>query len=388
MESQYELPYLAHAALEPMNATALVKPDGIEVWCPTQASGLVQADVARAFALPLERVKVHVTYVGGGFGRRGDTDYAFPAVLASKALGVPVQVVWPREEDMRHDSYRPATAVSMQAGLDGDGRITGISIKHSNSSIAARLIPQMFRGGQDPIANFGFTNSPYEFPARRIEHVIRNLPVPVGFWRSVAATYTGFSMESFLDELAHAAGQDPLRFRLGLLKSHPRHVAVLERLAKESGWDTPLPEGRSRGLAMHDYQGTVVGEVAEISLQGQAIAVHKIVAVVDCGAVVNPLDADAQVRGAIVFGLTAAQYGEINIRRGRVEQGNFREYRLLRMAQMPKIEVHFIQNEESHSGLGEPGVPPIAPAMANALFALTGKRVRTLPFSKHGFSLA
>jgi isoquinoline 1-oxidoreductase beta subunit len=195
-------------------------------------------------------------------------------------------------------------------------------------------------------------------------------------------------MESFLDELAHGAGQDPLRFRLGLLKSHPRHVAVLERLAKESGWDTPLPEGRSRGLAMHDYQGTVVGEVAEISLQGQAIAVHKIVAVVDCGAVVNPLDADAQVRGAIVFGLTAAQYGEINIRRGRVEQGNFREYRLLRMAQMPKIEVHFIQNEESHSGLGEPGVPPIAPAMANALFALTGKRVRTLPFSKHGFSLA
>ena len=388
LQAQYELPYLAHAALEPMNATASYKADGIEIWVPTQASGLIQAEVAQAFGLPLERVKVHVTFVGGGFGRRGDVDYAFPAVWASKAVNAPVQVVWSREEDMRHDSYRPATAVRMEAGLDAQGQMTGIAIKHTNSSIAARLVPRMIRNGQDPLGQLGFSNSPYEFPARKLDYVMKNLPVPVGFWRSVAATYTGFAMESFLDTLARSAGQDPLEFRMALLKNHPRHTAVLERLARESQWETPPLAGRARGLALHDYQGTVVGEVVEVSLQGQALKIHRIVAAVDCGLVVNPLSADAQVRGAIVFGLTAALFGEINIASGAVQQGNFREYRVLRMAQMPPIDVHFLPSEVPHNGLGEPGLPPIAPALTNAIFALTGKRIATLPLAKQGYSLA
>ncbi len=388
VQAQYEVPYLAHAALESMNATASFKPDGIEIWVPTQASGLIQAEVAQTFGLPLERVKVHVTFVGGGFGRRGDVDYAFPAVWASKAVHAPVQVVWSREEDMRHDSYRPATAVRMEAGLDAQGQVTGIAMKHANSSIAARLLPRMLRNGQDPLGYFGFSNSPYEFPARKLDYVMKNMPVPVGFWRSVSATYTGFAMESFLDVLARAAGQDPLKFRLALLKNHPRHTAVLERLARESQWGTPPPAGRARGLAMHDYQGTVVGEVAEISLHGQALKIHRVAAVVDCGLVVNPLSAESQVQGAIAFGLTAALFGEINIAGGAVRQSNFRDYRLLRMTEMPPIDVHFLPSEIPSTGLGEPGVPPIAPALTNALFAATGKRVLSLPLASQGYTLA
>jgi isoquinoline 1-oxidoreductase subunit beta len=212
--------------------------------------------------------------------------------------------------------------------------------------------------------------------------------VPVGFWRSVAHTYTAFAMECFMDTLAHAAGQDPVRFRLALLKRHPRHAAVLERLARESGWGTPLAPGQARGLALHEAMGSIVGEVAQVSLQGRALRVQRVVAVVDCGLLVNPVTAEAQIQGGIVFGLTAALHGEINIRAGAVRQGNFGDYRLLRMAQMPAIEVHFMRNGEPHGGLGEPGVPPIAPAVANALFALTGQRVQTLPLSKLGYAAA
>jgi isoquinoline 1-oxidoreductase beta subunit len=388
LQAQYEVPYLAHAALEPLNATASYQADGIEIWVPTQASGLIQAAVSQAFSLPLDRVKVHVTFVGGGFGRRGDVDYAFPAVWASKAVGAPVQVVWSREEDMRHDSYRPAAAVRMEAGLDAQGRVTGIAIKHTSSSIAARLAPAMLRRGPDFLAQMGFADSPYEFPARKLDYVMKNLPVPVGFWRSVASSYTGFAMESFVDALAHAAGQDPIAFRLALLKNHPRHAAVLERLARETQWDTPLPAGQARGLALYDYHGTIAGEVVEVSLRGHALKIHRIVAVVDCGLVVNPLSADAQVRGGIVFGLTAALFGEVNVAGGAVQQGNYRDYPLLRMAQTPPIDVHFISSEVPHNGLGEPGVPPIAPALTNALFALTGKRIATLPLAKQGYSLA
>ncbi|MFI5401103.1 MAG: xanthine dehydrogenase family protein molybdopterin-binding subunit, partial [SAR324 cluster bacterium] len=388
VEAQYEVPYLAHAPLEPMNATASYRQDSIEMWVPTQAAGVVQMELARAFGLPLVRVKVHATFVGGGFGRRGDADYAFPAVWASKALGVPVQVVWSREEDMRHDSYRPATAIRMRAGLDAQGLVTGIWIKHSNSSIAARLLPRMLQGGQDPISHFGFTNSPYEFPARKVEYVMKNLPVPVGFWRSVASTYTGFAMECFVDTLAEAAHQDPIRFRLGLLNKHPRHAAVLERLAVESGWNTPASAGRFRGVALTDSQGSIVGEVVELSLQGSAYHVHRIVAVVDAGLVINPLMAEAQISGGIVFGLTAAQFGKINIKGGKVQQSNYFDYPVLRMAEMPAIEVHFMKNEQPHGGIGEPGVPPIAPALVNALFAATGRRIGRLPLAGEGLRLA
>ncbi len=386
VEEHYEVPYLAHAPLEPMNATATFGPDAIEIWVPTQASGMIQAAVAKAFDRPLPQVKVHNTFTGGGFGRRGDVDYAFPAVLAARAVGAPVQVVWSREEDMRHDSYRPATAIRMTAGLD-QGRVTGIAIKDSNSSIAARLVPQLARIGSDPIGHFGFTQCMYEFPALRVEYVMKNLPVPVGFWRSVASTYTAFAMESFVDTLAYAVGRDAVGFRLELLKNHPRHAAVLERLARECGWGKPLPPGQARGLALHDSQGSIVGQAAEISLAGKALKVHRVVAVVDCGLVVNPTTARAQIEGSIVFALTAALYGEINIEAGRVKQANFPDYRLLRMAQMPEIEVHFMQNEEPHGGVGEPGVPPLAPALTNAIFALTSQRIRTLPLSKHGYRL-
>ena len=388
VDELYEVPYLAHAALEPMNATASYAPNAIEIWVPTQASGLIQAAVAKAFDLPLPQVKVHATFAGGGFGRRGDVDYAFPAVLASRAVGAPVQVVWSREEDMRHDSYRPATAIRMTAGLDSQGRVTGLAIKDSNSSIAARLLPQLARMPSDPIGHFGFTQCMYEFPALRVEYVMKNLPVPVGFWRSVASTYTAFAMESFVDTLAQATAGDAVRYRLDLLKNHPRHAAVLERLAAEAGWGKSLPPGQARGLALHDSQGSIVGEVVEISLAGKDLKVHRVVAVVDCGLVVNPTTAQAQIQGGIVFGLTAALYGEINIEAGRVKQANYLDYRVLRMAQMPDIQVHFMQNEEPHGGVGEPGVPPVAPALTNAICALTGQRIRTLPLSKHGYRLA
>ncbi len=388
VEATFDLPYLAHATLEPMNATAHVKPDGAELWVPTQSPGFVQIAVAELLGLPAPQVKVHVTFVGGGFGRRGGVDYAVEAAAVSKALGGPVKLIWSREEDTQHDFYRPAVAIRMEGGLDAEGRLVGLAIRHAGSSIAARLAPQIVKNGLDPIAQQGFADSPYEVPARKIDYMMTNLPVPVGFWRSVAHTYTGFAMECFMDQLAQAAGQDPVRFRLALLQNHPRHAAVLERVAQEAGWSRPLPKGRARGVALHEAMGSIVGQVAEISLEGQALKVHRVTAVVDCGLVVNPLTAEAQIKGGILFALTAAQYGEVNIDAGRVRQTGFRDYRLVRMREAPEIDVHFMQNSQPHGGIGEPGVPPLAPALVNALSALTGKRIDTLPLARLGYTLA
>ncbi len=388
MEATFEFPYLAHAPMEPMNATAHVTPEGAEIWAPTQAPGAARDAVARFLGLKPAQVRVHVTYLGGGFGRRGEVDFVFRAVQAAKALGVPVQVLWSREEDMRKGVFRPATLVWMRSGLDAAGAPVGMQIKTVNSSIRARIAPQTVQDGLDKGALEGFAETPYAFPARRVDYVMKNLAVPVGFWRSVANTYSGFAMETFLDELAQAAGRDPAQFRLALLTERPRHAAVLEQVARRAAWGTPLPAGHARGLALHQSFGSIVGEVAQVSLQGQEYRVHQVHCVVDCGLVINPDIVVAQMQSGIVYGMTAAQYGEINIESGGVRQGNFPAYPMVKLKQTPRIDVHVMRNEEPHGGVGEPGTPPIAPAIANALFALTGRRVRSLPLSKHGFTLA
>jgi isoquinoline 1-oxidoreductase subunit beta len=389
MEALYEFPYLAHAPMEPMNATAHVTADGVEIWAPTQAPGIARAVVARFLGLAPERVKVHITFLGGGFGRRGEVDFVLRAVQAAKAVGGPVKVLWSREEDMRKGVFRPATLVQVRGGLDGAGKPVALHIKTVNSSIRARIAPQTVKDGLDRGALEGFAETPYGFPARKVDYVMKNLAVPVGFWRSVANTYSGFAMETFVDELARAAGEDPVRFRLALLTHQPRHTALLEQLARMSGWGTAPPAGRARGLALHQSFGSIVGEVAEVSLgAGGQYSVHQVWCVVDCGLVVNPDTVVAQMHSGIVYGLTAAQYGEINIQAGGVKQGNFPDYPMLKLKQTPAIDVHLMRNEEPHGGVGEPGTPPIAPAVANALFALSGKRVRSLPLHKHGFTLA
>jgi isoquinoline 1-oxidoreductase beta subunit len=310
------------------------------------------------------------------------------AVLTAQAVGVPVKVQWSREDDMRHGVFRPATLVQMRGGLDAAGKAVAVQIKTVNSSIRARRVPQAVKNGLDLGALEGFHETPFGFPARRVDYVMKNMAIPVGFWRSVANTYSGYAMESFMDELAHAAGQDAVRFRMDLLGKSPRHAAVLERVARMAGWGTPLPPGRARGAALHQSFGSIVGEVAEVSLRGQEYRVHQVWCAIDCGLVVNPDIVAAQMHSGIVYGLTAAQFGEINIESGGVKQANFPEYPMLKLKQMPAIEVHIMRNEEPHGGVGEPSTPPIAPAVGNALFTLTGKRIRSLPFGKHGFVLA
>ncbi len=387
VQAQFEVPYLAHATMEPMNATAHVTAEGVEIWAPTQSPGRAQTVVAQLLGLKPEQIKVHVTYLGGGYGRRGEQDFVVRAVLTSKAVGAPVKVQYSREDDMRHGTFRPATLVRLESGVDASGKVVGILGKVVNSSIRARTAPQVLKGGLDPTAVQGIADTPYGFPARKFDYVMKNMPVTVGVWRSVASSYSGFVMEAFMDELAHAAGQDPVRFRLALLSAKPRHAAVLEQVAAMARWGASLPTGWARGVAVHESYGTIVGEVAEVSLQGRSYKVHKVHCVVDCGLYINPDTVTAQMQSSIVYGLTAAQYGEINLENGGVKQGNFPEYQMLKLAQMPAIAVHVMKNEHPHGGVGEPGTPPIAPAISNALFVLTGQRVRSLPLMKHGFEL-
>jgi isoquinoline 1-oxidoreductase beta subunit len=389
LESLFEFPYLAHAPMEPMNATAAMRGDNVEIWAPTQSPGGTRDTIAKLLGLKPEQVKVHPTFLGGGYGRRSEQDFTIRAVLTAKAVGVPVKVLWSREVDMRHGVFRPATLVRIQSGLDPAGKPVAMNIKTVNSSIRARRIPAAVKNGLDMGALEGFHETPYGFPAIRVDYVMKNTPVPVGFWRSVANTYSGFAMESFLDELAHTSRQDPVKLRLDLLnnKNSARHAAVLEQVAKMAEWGRSIPSGHALGVALHESFGSIVGEVAQVSLQGTHYRVHKVWCVVDCGVVVNPDTVVAQMHSGIVYGLTAAQYGEINIEAGGVKQSNFPEYPMLKLKQTPAIDVHVMRNEFPHGGVGEPGTPPIAPAVSNALFALTGKRMRSLPFAKHGFTI-
>jgi len=389
----YRLPYLAHATMEPMNCTAWVQDGRCTIWAPTQFAngpaiigGGARQVAADAAGVSVENTDVNVTFLGGGFGRRSERDFVREAAeLASKIEG-PVKVVWSREDDTRHDFYRPASWHEFRASLDADGMPEAWEHRMASQSIMERLVPgwvpgpvARFAGKRDPTSTEGASNQPYSVPNMHMVYARVDLPIPVGFWRSVGHTHTGFVVESFIDELAHAAGRDPYEYRRELLRDHPRHLGVLNAAADAARWGTPAPEGRARGIAVVESFGSYVAQVAEVSIENGAPRVHKVWCAVDCGTVLNPRLVRAQMESGIVYGLTAALYGEINIQRGRAVQSNFIDYPMLRINQMPEVEVILAPSGDAPGGVGEPGTPPIAPAVTNAVFALTGQRIRTMP---------
>lgn len=384
VDAVYYAPYLAHATMEPMNATADVRSDGCEVWSGIQGQLIVQGIVAKALGFTPDKVKVNTTLLGGGFGRRIGIDYVMDAVMLSKAVGRPVKVVWTREDDMQNDFYRPATYNKMSAGIDASGKPVFWHHRVVNASIMAPMAPVLFGAAfkddqLDDTSFEGAHNLPYDIPNFQVDWVRKETGVPIGFWRSVGSSHTAFSTECFLDELAHAAKQDPVAYRLSLLDKHPRHAGVLKLAADKAGWGK-TPKNKFQGIAVHESFGSYVAQVAEVSFgKDGKLHIDRIVCAVDCGQVVNPDTVVAQMEGGIIFGLTAALYGEITIKNGRVDQKNFYDYKMLRMNEMPKIEVHILPSTEKHGGVGEPGTPPIAPAFVNAIFAATGKRIRSLP---------
>ena len=389
LEAWYRAPFLAHATLEPMNATARVDGGRVEVWAPTQVPQPCREAAARVAGVPVERVELHVTLLGGGFGRRLEVDYVAQAVrVAMDVPGVPVQLIWPREEDTAHDFYRPMHVARLRATLDRQGLPVALQIRSAGDAIAPRWMERALPGYAAPVdlpdktGSEGLFDQPYAFPHQRIEHVFTRTGAPVGFWRSVGHSHNGFFLESFIDEIAAELGQDPLALRRSLLRESPRHLRVLNLAAERSGWDrVPLAAGHARGVAMHESFGSVVAQVVEVSLQGGVPRVHRVVCAIDCGTVVNPQIVAQQMEGAVVFGLTAALHGRIDIRNGAVQQRNFTDYPMLRLASAPQVETYIVASERPPGGVGEPGVPPVAPALAGALFKLTGQRYRTLPLS-------
>jgi len=383
LEAVYEMPFLAHTTMEPMNCTAHVRADGVDIWAPTQFQTGVQMAGAQIGGVPPEKVAVHTTYLGGGFGRRFELDFITEALATSKAVGAPVKVIWSREDDIQHAQYRPANCHHLHAGLDASGHPVAWTHRIVAPSIIARMFPNMIKDGLDREAVEGAMGVPYAVPNVHVDYLLTDTGIPVGFWRSVNNSFNAFAVETFIDELAAAAKQDPYEYRRALLANAPRHRGVLELAASKAGWGTPLPAGRARGIAVHKSFESFVAEVAEVSVSPAGdVRVHRVVCAVDCGLHVNPDTIEAQMQSAIVFGLTAALKGAITIENGRVMQSNFHDYQMLRLAEMPVVEVHIVQNNEEPGGVGEPGTPPIAPAVCNALFALTGKRIRTLPIGK------
>jgi isoquinoline 1-oxidoreductase beta subunit len=381
VEAIYEAPYLAHACLEPMNCTAWVRAGEAEVWAPTQGPGPQQGIVAQLTGLPPEKVQIHTTYLGGGFGRRFAADFIIAATLISKAAGAPVKLVYTREDDMRAWFYRPASVARLAAGLDQDGKPVSFTARIAAPALmtAAGFVTELPKGIDDPAVE-GISDCPYDFPNLRVEYVRTEPGVPVWFWRSVGHSQNAYFLESFIDEVAAAAGKDPVDFRRAMLGKQPRLRAVLDLAAQKSGWGSPLPPGVHRGVAVAASFGSFVAQVAEVSLEaGGKPRVHRIVAAVDCGTAVNPEIVRRQIEGAIVYGLSAALYEQITFAKGRVQQSNFDDYAMLRMNEMPKVEVHIVPSSEPPSGVGEPGLPPATPAVVNAIFAATGKRVRKLP---------
>jgi len=362
VEALYETSYIAHACMEPMNCTADVRRDGCDVWVPTQAQTNARAAAAKASGLPESKVRIHTTFAGGGFGRRLKQDFLIEAVQISKAVGAPVQVLWTREDDMQHDFYRPANSTQLRAALDTHG------FPHAWF--------QRIAGPRNALRGITI---PYTIDNVRVEQVEEDPGVPVGPWRSVGASQNGFTVECFIDELAHAAGQDPLAYRLALLKQAPRHRAALALAADKAGWGRKLPAGQGQGIAVYESFAGWVAHVVEVSVVRGVIRVNRVVSAVDCGIAVNPAGVRDQTESSITLALTAALKDEITIRDGRVVQGNFDDQPLLRIDELPVIEVHLVASREPPGGVGEPGVPPLAPALANAVFAATGQRLRSLP---------
>jgi isoquinoline 1-oxidoreductase beta subunit len=388
IEAVYRAPYLAHATLEPMNCTAQVRDGKVYLWVPTQVPQMGAAIAARVAGVSLEDVRVTVTLLGGGFGRRLEVDYIAQAVrVAMDCGGRPVQLIWSREEDSTHDFYRPMQVASLRASLDDQGHISSLRIRSAGDAITPRW---MERGlprlagpldAPDKTTAEGLFDLPYGFPNQHMAHVATRKGVPVGFWRSVGHSHNAFFSESFVDELAHETRQDPLSLRRQLLKDAPRYLAVLNLAASQAGWGSPLPAGRARGIALHESFGSIVAQVAEVSLAGGQPRVHRVVCAIDCGTVVNPGIVAQQMESSVVFALTAALYGRVDIHDGVVQQRNFPDLPMVRLAQAPSVQTHFVESALSPGGVGEPGVPPLAPSVANALFALTGRRLRALPLT-------
>jgi isoquinoline 1-oxidoreductase subunit beta len=369
VDAIYDAPYLAHACMEPMNCTAQVTAGKAEIWAPTQNPQGIQREAARLLGLPPEAVTVHVTYMGGGFGRRGGpTDYATEAIELAQKLGKPVQVVWTREDDIQNGVFRPATYNVLRGGLDRAGR----PVAWSHTLVGPNGPSFMITRGADELI--------YSIPNFRLTRVTEDPGIPVAPWRGVGPSQNGWIVESFVDELAHAAGKDPYAFRRELVAGQPRLVAVLDRAAEGAGWRSPARAGHHRGIALWQFGDTYVAEVAEVSVQSDGLPrVHRVVCAIDCGTVINPDTVEAQCQSNIVYGLTATLYGEIGIDRGRVVQSNFDNYPMLRQAEMPEIEVILVRNDAAPGGIGEAALPAIAPAVCNAMFAATGKRIRRLP---------
>jgi isoquinoline 1-oxidoreductase beta subunit len=381
VEAVYEAPYLAHACMEPMNCTAWVKGDEVEIWAGTQSQGPAQGILAQVAQATPAKVKIHTLLLGGGFGRRFAPDFTIDATLLSKASGKPVKLIYSREDDMAAGYYRPASVARFSGALDAQGKPTLLGVGVGSPSIMAAsgfmTIPE---NGVDSFAMEGIADHPYDIANQRLAYGRREPGPQVWFWRSVGHSQNIFFMEGFIDELAAAAKADPFEFRRGLLGQQPRYKGVLELAAEKAGWGKPLPAGMARGIAVAQSFGSYVAEVAEVSVGDDGTPkVHRVVAAVDCGRTVNPEIIRRQIEGAIVYGLSAALYGKLTIKDGKVEQSNFHDYPVLRLNEMPKVEVHILPSTENPGGIGEPGTPPIAPAVVNAIFAATGKRLRALP---------
>ncbi len=390
LEATYQAPYLAHATMEPMNATVRVDSGRAELWTSTQVPGVARDAVARVVGIEAEQVTVHQYVMGGGFGRRLDVDYIAQAAAIAKAVpGVPVQTLWSREEDMRHDFYRPATVSHLRAALDANGVLTGLSANSAGQQVFTEYGPRIglgiLRRVPDRTSTEGIWDQPYAIAALRASHTATALPVPVGSWRAVGHSQQAFFLESFLDEIAHATNQDPAAFRRAMLRDAPRARAVLDLVLTQSQWTTavaPAADGQAcaRGMALHASFGSIVAQVAEVSLSSAGeIRVHRVVVAIDCGFPVNPNAITQQMESGVIDGLSTALYGEITIANGAIQQGNFDGYRLLRMHEAPRIETFIVPSMDEPGGVGETGLPPIAPAVANAVFALTGTRLRTMP---------
>lgn len=388
IDAAYEMPFLAHAVMEPMNCTVHVQADACEVWVGTQVQSRAQAAAAKITGLPLEKVNVHYCLLGGGFGRRLEVDYVEMAVKVAQKVDAPVKVVWTREEDIQHDVYRPVYRDVMSATL-ADGRISGWTHRITGSAVIARWLPPAFQKGIDVDAIDSGADIPYDIPNLRVEYQRDEPPgVPTGFWRGVGPNNNVFAIESFIDELARKAGKDPLAFRRDMLGKSPRLLAALELAATKAGWGSALPPRSGRGIAAQVAFGSFIATVAEVEVDNSGIVrIQRIVSAVDTGIVVNPDTVVAQLQGGLIFGLSAALYGEITIEKGRVQQSNFHDYRVLRIDEVPKIEVHLIQSGEAPGGIGETGATAGPPAVGNAIFAATGVRLRRLPIDREALAM-
>jgi isoquinoline 1-oxidoreductase subunit beta len=381
VEATYQVPFLAHATMEPMNCTVHVRKDGCEIWVGSQALARAQAVAAKTAGLPLDKVVVHNHLIGGGFGRRLEVDGVIRAVQIAMQVEGPVKVIWTREEDIQHDMYRPTFFDRFSAGLDANGMPVAWNNRFAGSSVIARWLPPGFNNGLDPDTTEGAIDLVYALPNLHVEYVRAEPPgIPTAFWRSVGPSHNVFVTESFMDELAAAAKQDPVAYRRALLDKSPRAKAVLDLAAEKGGWGKPLPKGVGRGISLQHVFATYLAQVAEVEVaRDGAVRVRRVVCAVDCGTVVNPDTVQAQIQSAIIFGVTAALRGEITLKGGRVEQSNFHDYQMLRMNEAPAIEVYIVKSGEAPGGMGEAGTSAISPALTNAIFAATGRRIRKLP---------